>query len=77
MAVRGLVSQPQEVCWLHACVRTGGGSTHGASPSVTSGAEHDQIQCSEHCREHCGSAWSRSGHIDGPTSSPDGPLRRP
>jgi hypothetical protein len=56
MAVRGLVAQPQEELWLHASLCTGGGSNHGASPSVTSGAEHDQIQCSEHWRERCGSA---------------------
>jgi hypothetical protein len=78
-AVRGLVAQPHEEHWLHARLRTGGRWTHSRIPSVTSGAECDQNQCSEQiqCSEQGGPASSRSGHVDRPTDSTDAPLRRP
>jgi hypothetical protein len=47
MAVRGLVAQPQEERWLHTMLRTGGRWTNSRMPSVTTGAECDQIQCSD------------------------------
>jgi hypothetical protein len=43
MAVHRLIAQPQEECWLHANVCTGGLGTQRPKPSVTSGAGRDQI----------------------------------
>jgi hypothetical protein len=43
MAVRRLIAQPPEECWLHANLCTDGVETHPPNPSVTSGPGSDQI----------------------------------